>query len=285
MDCRHSTRAVSGLNFHIVEWGPRDAAPILMLHGIRGYSDTFAGIAAALQPHFRVIAYDQRGRGETDWDPEDNYYTDAYVRDLDGVAEALGLERFDLLGHSMGGIVSIVYASTHPDRVRRLIVEDAGPGAFENSDGALRIRKELATTPASFDNWEVATAYMRALRPTVSEEARQQRLHNMLKPTSDGGFTWRYDHRGIASTRLNPDPQRVVDLVSHLPDIACPTLVLRGGRSDYLQPSMTDRMAALNHRMTVVEIPDAGHYVHDDQPVMFASSVRSFLGLPAAHLT
>lgn len=269
--------AIGGLRFRVVEWGAANAWPVLMLHGIRGYSDTFEGIAAALQPDFRVIAFDQRGRGGTDWDPLRNYYTDTYVADLEAVVAQLGLEHFDLLGHSMGAINAIVYAARHPQRVRRLVIEDAGPGAFQKSAGAQRIRSELATTPERFDSWDAAADFMRALRPTVSEQARQQRLRSMLQPLPDGGYTWRYDHAGIAATRLNPDPARLPDLEAAVRAIRCSTLVLRGGRSDYLQPEMAAHMCELNARIACVEIPDAGHYIHDDQPALFEREVAQFL--------
>lgn len=268
---------LSGLHFHVTEWGNPDAAPVVMLHGIRGYGETFIGVAQALQPGFRTIALDQRGRGGSDWDPQGNYYTDTYVQDLEQLVDSLELERFDLLGHSMGGINAIVYAAKHPAKVRRLVIEDAGPGAFENSAGAHRIRKELANTPEQFANWEDASQFMRALRPTVTEEARQQRLQSMLKQLPDGTFTWQYDHAGIAQTRLNPDPARVVDLRSHVRSLQCPTLVIRGGNSDYLQPDMVVEMRQLNPLLTAVEISDAGHYVHDDKPERFHQEVLRFL--------
>jgi pimeloyl-ACP methyl ester carboxylesterase len=280
MQRRDRTLALRGLRFHVTEWGDATGWPVVMLHGIRGYAETFAGIAQALQPGLRVIAFDQRGRGETDWDPLHDYYTDAYVADLKAVVQALELQRFDLLGHSMGGINAIVYAAQNPCHVRRLVIEDAGPGAFEASAGARRIRQEFATTPSRFDSWEQASDFMRGLRPTVTEEARQQRLRSMLKPLPDGGLTWRYDHVGIARTRLAPDPARVVDLAPYVSAIACETLVLRGGRSDYLQPEMVERMRAANPLIEAAEIPDAGHYVHDDQADLFAQAVKAFLLRP-----
>lgn len=280
MNRRDYTLTVSGLGLHVVEWGDVDGYPIVMLHGIRGYAETFSRLAAALQPGVRVIAFDQRGRGDSDWDPGWNYYVDAYVADLESVTGQLGLERFDLLGHSLGGINAIVFAATHPQRVRRLVIEDAGPGAFEVSAGASRICQELQTTPERFASWDDAAMFMRALRPSVSEAARQERLARMLKPAAEGGFTWRYDHAGIAATRLNPDPARVVDLEPYVRAIACDTLVVRGGRTDYLQPDMVQRMCDLNPRLRSAEIPDAGHYVHDDQPVLFAEAVRAFLSGP-----
>ncbi|MDP9894941.1 pimeloyl-ACP methyl ester carboxylesterase [Variovorax boronicumulans] len=282
MQRRDYRLTLDGLGFHVTEWGEPEAWPVLMLHGIRGYAETFVGVADALQPGCRVIAFDQRGRGESDWDPRHNYYTDTYVADVEALVARLDLPRFDLLGHSMGGINAIAYAARHPGKVRRLVIEDAGPGAFEASDGAIRIRKELASTPIAFASWDEAAAFMRALRPTVTEEARQQRLESMLKPLGGGGFTWRYDHAGIAATRLNPAPARQVDLVACVSALQCETLVVRGGRSDYLQPPMARHMRTLNPRITTLEIPDAGHYVHDDQPALFAEAVTAFLKRPEA---
>jgi len=277
MQRRESKLTVHGLQLHLTEWGAADAQPVVMLHGIRGYGETFVGVAQALQPGCRVIALDQRGRGQSDWDPQRRYDTATYVADLLAVVDQLGLARFDLLGHSMGGINAIVFAAQHPQRVRRLVIEDAGPGAFENSAGARRIQQELATTPEGFASWEDATAFMRALRPSVSEDARQQRLHSMLKPLQGGAWTWRYDHAGIAATRLNPDPARVVDLRAFVPQIQCPTLVVRGGRSDYLQPEMAQAMCESNPRLRWAEVPEAGHYIHDDQPELFNRLVCDFL--------
>jgi pimeloyl-ACP methyl ester carboxylesterase len=275
---------INGLNLHVTQWGPADGHPIVMMHGIRGYAQTFVGIAQALQPHYRVIAFDQRGRGQSDWDPAHDYYTGAYVRDLAALADSLGLCGFDLLGHSMGGINAIVYASQNPGRVQRMVIEDAGPGAFEGSAGAIRIQQELQTTPQRFADWEEAAVFMRALRPTVTEEARQQRLQSMLKPLPDGGYTWIYDHAGISQTRLHPDAARVIDLVPHVKGIACPTLVLRGGRSDYLQPAMADAMVQANPLIEWCEVADAGHYIHDDQPERVAQLVRGFLLDPSTGL-
>ena len=273
----YKVRGGDGLALRVLEWGPEMAPPVVMLHGIRGYARTFAGLAAALLPRFRTIAFDQRGRGESDWDPARQYYTDAYVRDLEAVVKELRLERVDLLGHSMGGIAAYVYAAAHPGRVRRLIVEDAGPGASEDSSGATRIREELLSAPRSFESWEAAVEFMRRLRPSVTEAARLDRLRNMLKQRPDGTWTWQYDHDGIAEARLNPDPSRLVDLWPPVMAITAPTLVLRGGRSDYLKRDTVEAMSARNPAIQWREVADAGHYIHDDQPEIVADLVSAFL--------
>src|SRR5581483_11652194 len=115
---------VNGLRLFCREWGKTDAPPLVLLHGLRGFSGTWRALAAALAGQFRLIAFDQRGRGESDWDPGHNYYTDAYLSDLEGVVDQLGLARFGLIGHSMGGTTSYVYAARHPERLAALVIED-----------------------------------------------------------------------------------------------------------------------------------------------------------------
>lgn len=273
----YRVRTRDGLSLRVLEWGPPAAAPIVMLHGIRGYARTFVPLAQALQPSWRTIAWDQRGRGASDWDPAGNYYNDTYVRDIEDVVGHLGLDRFDLLGHSMGGIAAYVYAAAHPDRIRRLIIEDAGPGASEDSAGSVRIRQELLSAPRSFESWDAAIAFMRNLRPSVTETARLDRLRNMLKQHPDGTWGWQYDHDGIARARLDPDPSRTVDLWPHVEALRMPTLVLRGGRSDYFSRETAEAIAACNKLVRWKEVADAGHYIHDDQPDAFRALVTTYL--------
>lgn len=277
MERREYMLGWSGLNFQVTELGRPDGRPIVMLHGLRGFGETFSGVARVLQPEYRVIALDQRGRGGSDWDPGRNYWTRTYVADVEHLVDALGLQRFDLLGHSMGGANAIVYAAIHGDRIGRLIIEDAGPGAFETSPGSGRIRVELETTPAAFADWDAASEFMRKLRPTVTEDARQQRLRSMLKATGGGGYTWRHDQAGIAWARLHPDPAGQAELASHVRALTADTLLIRGERSDYMQTDMARRMLDMNPRIREAVIADAGHYVHDDQPRAFERVVADFL--------
>lgn len=277
-DARESrVRTRDGLSLRVLEWGSSNAAPVVMLHGIRGYARTFESLAQALHPGRRTIAWDQRGRGASDWDPAGNYYNDTYVQDIEDVVDHLRLNHFDLLGHSMGGIAAYVYAAKHPERIRRLIIEDAGPGASEDSAGSLRIRQEFASAPLSFASWDAAVEFMRKLRPTVTEEARLDRLRNMLKQQPDGKWSWQYDHQGIAKARLSPDPLRTVDLWPHIEALRAPTLVIRGGRSDYLKRDTAQAIAARNSLVRWEEVADAGHYIHDDQPEVVSRLVSAFL--------
>ncbi|MDO7835528.1 alpha/beta hydrolase [Sphingobium sp. HBC34] len=265
-----------GLSLRVREWGPQDGDPIVLLHGLRGYSGTWRGLAAAL-PDRRLIAIDQRGRGESSWDPACNYYTDAYLADLETVVAQLGLDRFTLIGHSMGGTTAYVYAAHNPDRLDAVIIEDIAPGSSASGAGAERIKAEMAALPTDFADWAEGRAYWRNARPSVSEAAREERLAESLRETADGRIGWRYDAAGISRTRLDPDPARVVDLWPVVDAIRTPAFIIRGGRSDFCRLDTVLEMERRNPRFTHATVAAASHYVHDDAPDIFNALVEGWL--------
>ena len=266
-----------GLRLRYVSWGDADAPPVVMLHGLRSYAYTWEPVAAALVDRYRVIALDQRGRGLSDWDLQRNYYADAYVRDLKVLIEALGLHRFVLVGHSMGGANAFVYAGEHPDQLAGLVIEDMGPGASASSHGSERIKRELRATPDAFVSWDEARAFWRRQRPNISETALDSRVEHSLKSAADGRVIWRHDAQGIAAARLAATPAQLVDLWPIVTDLQVPTLVLRGGDSDFLSDMVAVEMEALNPHISALSIPGATHYVHDDQLTIFNVALRYWL--------
>lgn len=269
-------RSRDGLSLRVREWGDPDAAPIVLLHGLRGYSGTWRSLAAAL-PDRRLIAIDQRGRGESDWDAERNYYTDAYLSDLEDLVAHLGLTRFTLIGHSMGGTTAYVYAARNPGRLDALIIEDIAPGSSVSGAGAERIKAEMAALPRDFADWAEARAYWRKARPSVSEAAREERLAESLRETADGRIGWRYDAAGISQIRLHSDPARVVDLWPVVDAITVPAFVIRGGKSDFCRLDTVLEMERRNPRFTHATVDQASHYVHDDAPAIFHALVEGWL--------
>jgi esterase len=268
---------LNGLRAHYVEWGAPDAPPIVLLHGLRSYARTWEPVATALAGGHRLIALDHRGRGESAWDPAGDYTTEAYVSDVEQFADALGLRRFTLVGHSMGGANAIVYSARHPERVRLAVIEDIGPGSSAHGAGAERIKQELARTPRWFAGPAEARAYWRGVRPDISAAALDSRVRNTLRETDDGRWVWKFDLDGIARARLDPDPARQVDLWPYVVTLRCPTLVLRGARSDFLPAAVCAEMAARRPSLTWTEVPDAGHYVHDDNLTGYLARLREFL--------
>lgn len=282
IEARSATHRINGLALHHLEWGAPDAPPIVLLHGLRSYAATWEPIAQRLADRWRLIALDQRGRGDSDWDPAANYFTEAYVDDLAQWVDALGLDRFVLVGHSMGGTNAFVYTHRHPRRVAALVIEDIGPGSSAGGAGAERIRRELQNTPQRFDSWDAARAWWRTQRPLASEDAIASRARHAMREGADGAIVWKYDADGIARARLDTT-QRFVDLWPCVRGLTCPTLLLRGGVSDFLPAETAQAMAEAAPTLVRHDVPGASHYAHDDNLPDFLAALENFLGsLPAA---
>ncbi|RQZ11032.1 alpha/beta hydrolase [Burkholderia sp. Bp9031] len=266
-----------GLRLHYVSWGRDDAPAVVMLHGLRSYAHTWAPVADALVDRYRVVALDQRGRGRSDWDPQRDYYAAAYVRDLDALVRALNLKRFVLVGHSMGGANAFVYAAAQPERLAGLAIEDMGPGASAGSQGSERIKRELKETPDAFASWDEARAFWRRQRPNITESALDSRIAHSLKEAGQGRIVWRHDADGIAAARLTATPEQLVHLWPLILNLHVPTLLLRGGESDFLSADVAAEMTAANTGIERIDIPGATHYVHDDQPAAFNHALRTWL--------
>jgi esterase len=273
---------IDGLTHHYLRWGEPDRPAVLLLHGLRSYAATWEPLAAALSEEYLVIAPDLRGRGRSSWDPERNYFTRTYVQDVATLAESLGLARFSIVGHSLGGAVGYAYAAAHPGQVGALVVEDIGPGSSTETAGAGRIRREIGRTPGSFDSLDAVRAYWRGIRPGITEEALASRIDNTVRRELDGAWVWTLDMAGIGAARLADDPAGPVDLWAAVDGLRCPTLVLRGDRSDFLTAAVCAEMARRQPLLTWAEVPGAGHYVHDDNPGAFHRLVTGFLrrGVP-----
>lgn len=262
----------NGLRLHYVDWDNPETLPMVLLHGLRAYGHWFDEFAEAVCSRYRVIALDQRGRGDSEHAADGDYTTDAYVSDLEVFVDTLRLDRFILGGHSMGGINAVHYTARHPGRVVALLILDIGPDV--NPAGLERVRRELAATPRRFDSWKEARTFIRRLHPNASEQSINTRLSWMLKEAPGGIITWRFD-QAILGPAAEPDPPaRMWDSLAKCP---CPTLVVRGELSDFVTAETCERMAGVLPAGRWVEIPAAGHMVIEDNPTAFNRVVSPFL--------
>lgn len=268
---------INGLTYRYLLWGSDDSPAVLMLHGLRSYAHTWTPVAEALASSHRVIAPDFRGRGESSWDPHRNYHTTAYVADIENLVALLGLSRFSIVGHSMGGTVGYVYAARHPDQVDALVVEDIGPGSSTSTSGAERVLRELDDTPRHFESLEAVRTYWRGIRPDITEDALASRIENTVRASPDGRWEWKLDMAGIAAARRSGDAAGQIDLWRCVESLRCPTLVVRGADSDFLPVQTCAEMAERQLLLRWTEVPGAGHYVHDDNPRAYLHLVTDFL--------
>jgi pimeloyl-ACP methyl ester carboxylesterase len=194
------------------------------------------------------------------------------TEDLIALVAALKLDRFTLLGLSLGGMVAIDYAGRQPAALERLVIVDIGPELI--TAGADRIRDRQQESGV-FESREAAYEYMRAVSPIPPADHLRQRVYNNLMLTQDGAFTWRYD-RALRSVR-ELKPRSAEEGWASCAAIAVPTLVMRGEVSDILAPEVARRMIETIADARLVTVEGSGHAIPLDKPDGFLAAARPFL--------
>ena len=112
-----NTLTVNGLRLHYLDWGNASAPPLVCVHGYTSSAQTFNVVARHFMDRAHVITPDVRGHGESAWSPTGAYTYADQASDLASLVDQLALERFTLIGTSMGGIIAMTYAGAHPERL------------------------------------------------------------------------------------------------------------------------------------------------------------------------
>ncbi len=268
---------------------------LVVLHGMADVARSLEPLTRSLTDRYRVVAYDARGHGRSTHPGA--YSALHYVADLASVVAELGLERPVLIGHSLGGHTAANYAGLYPDRVRAVVLlEGLGPpvnraiGAEATLERGRAMIEVLRATPRHRPRPDVAAAAdrLQAAHPRLDRERAMVLAEDGTKPTPDGGRVWRHDERTwdwIASVE-----QRELEV--RWAAIAAPILAVSGaeawetwwarpggpssGQTPMTAAEFADRLAIfadLEH----VELPEAGHMVHFDQPERIDRLVTEFL--------
>ncbi|MGH7855573.1 MAG: alpha/beta fold hydrolase [Candidatus Binatia bacterium] len=287
---RHRIVDSPGLAIHYLEWGEAVGEPIVLVHGFLDQAHSWKFFVDELVNQSRqplwIIAPDCRGHGDSGWVGAGGYYHFAdYVYDLDCVITATGATRFNLIGHSMGGTISFLYAGAFPERLSKLVlIEGVGPPGMDFTDappgmagwiGELRQRgrshfREYTSVAAGVDQ-------LQQTNPRLRKEFAIDLARAGMKPNEKGKWVWKFDplHR-----TASPQPFYTEQALEFFRRIACPVLIVDGKESR--QTRRTDKQqrydAMQNHRLVI--IGNAGHMVHQDNPEQLAKVVASFLDLP-----
>lgn len=261
-----------GLVMHYRVRGKRDAPPLLLLHGIMGNAWEWDAAVAKLAPHFRVYTPDQRGHGRTGWTRP---YT-AVQLGCDAVALVRALDLWDvtLVGHSMGGIASIHAAASGTGRLARLVLVDIGPRSVrgELASGLVATLRHFAT--AAYDEPAEAVSEWLAGDPLARADLMRHYVEHGLYRDKDGRYRWRFDAAGLVE--FIEDGVEPAELERAVGNVALPTLVLRGHRSQVLSVEAAEEMVRLLPSGDLVEIPGAAHDIGVQQPEAAAMAVLGF---------
>lgn len=267
---RSSYAALDGLRLHYLEWGAPDAPTLVLLHALGALvtAHDWDGFAASMQSTHRVIAPDQRGFGLSDWTP--TYSFQLMAQDLAQLVERLELDSFSLIGHSMGGTVACLYAEAAPDRLRRLVLEDTVPPR----DG--RRNERPADVQWAFAGFDELLAVARQHGLQGNDAELRARFAPATRWLDGGRIAFRLDPAvppAILAQLADPDPSWCRELAR----IGVPTLIVRGADSQVLDIERVTLAAATITECRVVEVSDAGHSVHFDNPTGFLDAVCGFL--------
>jgi esterase len=265
---------VNGINLYYLDWGTEGKPKVLLLHGLRGHRHSWDDVSTEFYQNYHIFALDQRGRGESDWAPGGDYSSDSFVADLEGFCAAVGLDKFILIGHSMGGRNSMAFAGKNAGMIEKMVIIDIGPDL--NPIGSGRITQEMIDVPEEFDSFEAVFEYQSKENRFSSEPVLRRRLTYATRELPNGKFGWRYDLE-IREQRRNSTGAKQPDLWLTLPKINCPVLIVRGSETDTLGLETAEKMVEVLPDGKLVHVERAAHMVFEDNPEGFISVLHDFL--------
>lgn len=260
---------------HYLNWGTREKPAIVFLHGAGLNAHTWDLVCLALRDDYHCIAVDIRGHGDSEWSPVADYSVPANVEDFAAFVQALGLDRFSLVGHSFGGMIALSYAAGHSDRLSSLVIVDVGPEP--RVTGTRRV-VDFMRAPAELDSIEDFVEQALTFNPLRRRESLRRSLKQNLRQTAEGKWTWKYDRRHMTNIDYENISKRTSALWQVIGKISCPTLVVRGSKSDVFHDEDAERLVTALQDGRWVKIEGAGHTVQGDRPKALADELKRFFG-------
>jgi pimeloyl-ACP methyl ester carboxylesterase len=246
-----------------------DGKPLIILHGLLGISDNWAGYGRKLaREGYRVLIPDQRNHGHSPHHPVVNYY--ALVDDLAEFIEVRKLEKPVIIGHSMGGKVAMRYSLEHPDSVDKLVVVDTSLRTYVRFNYHLQLIDAMLSV--DFEKAHTRQEVEAVLSEKIREKRLQQFLMKNLFRKQKNKMGWRPNLEAIS---YNIDS--MYDGVFYSVRFARPALFIRGGLSDYILEEDYQAIYQNFPQAEIVTIANGTHWVHADEPQAFYKALLGFL--------
>ncbi len=243
-----------------------EGEPMVILHGLFGSARNWSSIARGLADIRQVHALDLRNHGSSPWDQAMTY--EQMAEDVALYIERRGLAPSDVLGHSMGGKTAMRMALTRPELVERLIIVDIAPVGY--------VRESYPDYLRAMQAVDLDRAHRRAdidaiLAPAIPDPSLRAFLMQNLV-SEEGRFHWRLNLAGIA-----PNLPAIIGFPDSRTSFDGPATFLAGERSNYIRPRDREAIERLFPQARLIEIGQAGHWPHAEQPERFLSLVRKAL--------
>lgn len=240
--------------------------PVIILHGLFGFSDNWQTIAKSLADHHLVITPDLRNHGRSPHVPGHSY--PEMADDLKTFMEAHWVFSAALVGHSMGGKAAMQLALSHPDLVERLVVVDIAPGRAEDNHSSI-FDALLDMDLSKMKSRQEAETY---LSERIADVGTRQFLLKNITRESDGSYTWKMN-LPVLRRHFND----ILAPVESADPFDKPVLFIRGSRSNYIKDADFPLIKTLFPQAEIVTVEDAGHWVHADKPAELLLLLKQFL--------
>ena len=250
------------MKLHFREMG--EGKPMIILHGLFGFSDNWQTHAKKFADYFRVILVDLRNHGHSDWNDAFSY--ELMAEDLYELITDLRLDDIYLLGHSMGGKVAMRYAQLHPEKLQKLIVVDIGIKQYP-----MHHQHILAGMHAvDLEKIKVRSDAEGILKLHIDSDGVRQFLLKNLYWKEKGQLAWRMN--------LDVLEKEMNNILSALPEVEVmiPTLFIRGELSNYILDEDIPDLEDFFPDSDLITIQNSGHWVHAEAPEEFVEIVLGF---------
>lgn len=242
-------------------------SPIIILHGLFGMLDNWRTIARMLEDKYQCILVDLRNHGKSPHDDEMNY--EVMADDILELLIDLNLTSVDLIGHSMGGKVAMQFALTYPDRVKNLLIIDISPKKYPPHHQVVIKAIESIDPPSLKDRLEAENSFRRHLG---NDESTIQFLLKNLTRLPEQGFEWK-----ACMSILIANYEVLMDSINVHATYDKPTLFIRGDLSKSVIDEDWNQIHNIFPAARLITIPNAGHWVHADQPKALAEVIMELI--------
>lgn len=267
------TAVLDGVDIHYLAWGEPGDRGLVFVHGGGAHAHWWAHVAATFADEFRVVAVDLSGHGDSGH-REGGYKLEQWTREVLAAAHAGGIAGPPvLIGHSMGGFVTIATAALHQDDVAGVIVCDSPVTAQDPEVRAARTRDAFGQ-PRVYPTLEEALARFRTVPeqdhnlPYVFDHVARTSLRQV-----EGGWQWKFDHRVFES--FNTGMRGIA--LPLLSQVECRLALLRSELGLVTPDIGREMFEALGRVTPVIELPQTGHHPMLDQPLIVLTAIRSLL--------
>ena len=261
--------SAEGIRLHYRNYeGPRDKPPILCIPGLTRNARDFEPVAERYAGDWRVLCVELRGRGMSDNDPEPSRYTPQYyVADIMKLLDQEGIADAVFMGTSLGGICTMLLASTDADRIAGAMLNDIGPEIDQS--GIDRISGYVGRE-VHFGSWEEAADTLenrnREVFPRWKKEDWERFTHRIMHETSEG-IAFQYDMRIAENFRAATEGPQGANWHLYESLAGRPVTILRGELSDLLAPDIAEQMVErLNGDAELIVVPAVGHTPNLEEP-------------------